>query len=71
MLQRKKDQLLGQYKLDNVNAKISALSSKDIDKYELLTDNHLGIRPSTLDNSPLSSVINKGIMKKKIDKIDE
>lgn len=49
-LQRKKDQLLGQYKLDNVNAKISALSSKDIDKYELLTDNHLGIRPSTLDN---------------------
>ena len=64
-LQRKKDQLLGQYKLDNVNAKISALSSKDIDKYELLTDNHLGIRPSTLDNSPLSSVINKGIMKKK------
>ena len=65
MLQRKKDQLLGQYKLDNVNAKISAQSSKDIDKYELLTDNHLGIRPSTLDNSPLSSVINKGIMKKK------
>ena len=64
-LQRKKDQLLGQYKLDNINANISALSSKDIDKYELLTDNHLGIRPSTLDNSPLSSVINKGIMKKK------
>ena len=49
-LQRKKDQLLGQYKLDNVNAKISALSSKDIDKYELLTDNHLGIRLCNVDN---------------------
>ena len=54
---------------------MSALSSKDLDKCELLTDTHLEIRPSNLDNmkfeySPLGSTINKSIINK-LDKINE
>ena len=68
-LQWRKAQLTGQYNLDNLSAKISALSSGDIDKYEKLTDTHLGIRPSNVDKvrfeySPLRCVINKGVLKK-------
>ena len=50
VLERKRDQLINQYKLDNINAKISALPSKDLDKYEMLMDNLLGIRLSNEDN---------------------
>ena len=34
VLQRRKAQLTAQYNLDNLNSKISALSSKELDKYE-------------------------------------
>ena len=69
VLQRRKAQLTAQYNLDNLNSKISALSSKDLDKYEWLTNTHLGKRPSNLDNmkfeySPLGSTINKVLIKK-------
>ena len=50
VLERKRDQLINKYKLDNINAKISALPSKDLDKYEMLMDNLLGIRLSNEDN---------------------
>ena len=81
-LKRKIQQLNGQYNLDNRNAKISAISSKDIDKCELLTDDHLGIRPTIIDQakseySPLGNVFNKGLINnnegilKKLDNIND
>ena len=36
-----------QYDLDRKAAKISALSSNNLDKYEYLTGEDLGLRPST------------------------
>ena len=46
-----------QYDLDRKAAKISALSSNNLDKYEYLTGEDLGLKPSTteqdrLENSP-------------------
>lgn len=59
-------QINSDYDFEKTSAVISALSSKDIDKYELLTGDHLGIRPSVIDNakfdySPLGKVFNKGL----------
>ena len=49
-------------------AKISALSSKNLDKYEYLTDEYLGLKPSTVQQgkfeySPLGEIFNKGLDK--------
>ena len=58
-----------QYNLSREAAKISALSSKALlEKYENLTDEDLGHRPSTLEKtkfeySPLGKVFNKGLDK--------
>ena len=38
-----------QYDLDRKAAKISTLSSNYLDKYEYLTDENLGLKPSTID----------------------
>ena len=51
-----------QYDLDTGAAKISALSSNILDKYELLT----GVKPSTVEQakfeySPLGKIFNKGL----------
>ena len=48
------------------NAKISALSSGKLDKYEYLTGEDLGYRPDTVQKakfeySPLGQVFNKGL----------
>ena len=48
-----------QYDLDRKAAKISAVSSKNLDKYEYLTGEELGLEPSTVEQarfeySPLS-----------------
>ena len=53
-----------QYDLDRLTAKISALSSGELRKYEYLTGKDLGYRPSVLeqtkfDYSPLGKVFNK------------
>ena len=40
-----------QYDLDRKAAKISALSSKYLDKYEYLTGEDLGIEPSTIEQA--------------------
>ena len=37
-----------QYDLDKKSAKISALSSYDLDKYEYLTGEDLGLKPSAI-----------------------
>ena len=58
----------GQYDLDRETAKISALSSKELDKYEYLAGDNLGYKPSVSEKakfeySPLGRVFNKGLDK--------
>ena len=43
-----------QYDLDRKAAKISALSSNNLDKYEYLTGGSLGLKPSLLNKLDLS-----------------
>ena len=57
-----------QYDLDRKTAKISALSSNNLDTYEYLTGEDLGLRPSTVEQakfeySPLGKSFNKGLDK--------
>ena len=57
-----------QYELDRKAAKISALSSNKLDKYEYLTGEDLGLKPSTVEQakfeySPLGKIFNKGLDK--------
>ena len=40
-----------QYDLDRKAAKISALSSNNLDKYEYLTDEDLGLKPTTAEQA--------------------
>ena len=68
ILNRKIKQNKAQYDLDREAAKISALSSKNLDKYEYLTGENLGLKPSTVENakfeySPLGKICNKGLSK--------
>ena len=58
-----------QYDLDRKAAKTSALSSKNMPKYEHLTGEDLGYGPSALeqaifDYSPLSRFFNRGLEEK-------
>ena len=55
-----------QYHLDRQNAKISALSSGELDKCEYLTGEDLGYKPDVVQKakfeySPLGQVFNKGL----------
>ena len=57
-----------QYDLDRKGAKISALSSNNLGKYEYLTGEDLGLKPSTIEQtkfeySPLGKIFNKGLDK--------
>ena len=57
-----------QYDLDRKAAKISALSSNNLDKYEYLTGEDLGLKSSTIEQakfeySPLGKIFNKGLDK--------
>ena len=66
ILNRKIKQNEAQYDLDRKAAKISALSSKNLDKYEYLTGEDLGLKPSTVEKakfeySPLGKIFNKGL----------
>ena len=66
ILDRKIKQNEAQYDLDRKAAKISALSSKNLPKYEHLTGEDLGYEPGALeqarfDYSPLSKFLNKGL----------
>ena len=65
ILDRKIKQNESQYDLDREAAKLSALSSNNLDKYELLSGEDLGLKPSTIEQaefeySPLGKV-NKGL----------
>ena len=54
ILNRKIMQNDAQYNLDRKATKTSALSSKNLDKYEYLTGEDLGFKPSTVNNLNLS-----------------
>ena len=66
ILNRKIKQNESQYDLDRKAAKISALSSNNLDKYEYLTGEDLDLEPSTVEQakfeySPLGRVFNRGL----------
>ena len=66
ILDRKIMQNEAQYNLNRKAAKISALSSNNLDKYEYLTGEDLGLKPSTVkqtkfEYSPLGKIFNKGL----------
>ena len=66
ILYRKIMQNEAQYDLDRKDAKISALSSNNLDKYEYLTGEDLGLKLSTVEQpkyvySPLGKIFNKGL----------
>ena len=68
ILNRKIMQNEAQYDLDRKAAKISALSSNNLDKYEYLTGEDLGLKPNTVEQakfefSPLGKIFNKGLGK--------
>ena len=68
ILNKKIMQNEAQYNLDRKAAKISALSSNNLDKYEYLTGEDLGLKPSTVEQakfeySPLGKIFNKGLDK--------
>ena len=57
-----------QYDLDRKAAEISELFSNDLDKYEYLTGEDVGLKPSTIEQtkfecSPLGKIFNKGLSK--------
>ena len=59
---------INQYKVDRLNAEISAFSSGDLNKYEFLTRKDLKYKPNALDKarfefSPLGKAFNTGLDK--------
>ena len=67
ILDRKIMQNEAQYDLDRKAAKISALPSNNLDKYEYLTGEDLGLKPSTIEQTKfeysLDKIFNKGLNK--------
>ena len=66
ILDRKIMQNEVQYNLDRKADKIFALFSNNLDKYEYLTGEDLGLKPSTVEQvkfeySPLGKIFNKGL----------
>ena len=66
ILNRKIKQNEAQYDLDREAVKISALSPNNLDKYQYLTGEDLGLKPSTIEKtkfeySPLGKVFNRGL----------
>ena len=71
ILYRKIKQNEVQYDLDREAAKIPALSSKNLDKYEYLTGEDLGLKPSTVEKakfeySPLGMSLKKAFKKNEV-----
>ena len=66
ILNRKIKQNEAQYNLDRKAAEISALSFKNLDKYECLTGEDLGLKPSSVEKakfeySQFGKIFNKGL----------
>ena len=68
ILDAKIESNVNQYKVDRLNAEISAFSSGDLNKYEFLKRIDLNYKPNALDKarfefSPLGTVFNEGLDK--------
>ena len=68
ILNKKIMQNEAQYDWDRKAAKISALSSNNLDKYEYLTGDNIRLKPSTIEQaifeySPLGKIFNRGFDK--------
>ena len=68
ILNRKIMQNEAQYDLHRKAAKISALSSNNLDKYKYLTGENVGLKPNTTEQarfeySPFGKILNKGLSK--------
>ena len=75
VLDRKIMQNEAQYDLDRKAAKISALSPNNLEKYEYLTGEDLGLKPSTIkqakfEYSLLGKIFTRGLKKEKHTKKD-
>ena len=71
ILNRKIKENEAQYDLDREAAKIFALPSNNLDKYEYLTGEDLDLKPSTVEQakfefSPLGKIFNKGLSEEDI-----
>ena len=74
ILNRKIKQNDAQYDLDRKAAEISALYSKNLDKYEYLTGEDLGLKSSTVEKakfeySPLGISLNKVFNKNEVESV--
>ena len=73
VLKRKIKQNEAQYDLGRKAAEISAFSTKNLDKYELLTGEDLGLKPSTVERakfeySPLGLSFSKAFKQNEVTK---
>ena len=64
-------QIEAQYDLDRKAAKISTLSSKNLDKYEYLTGEDLGLKPNTIKQARFEYSTSGEIFNKGLDKVDQ
>ena len=71
ILDKKNMQNEAQYDLDRKAAKISALSSNNLDKYEYLTGEDLSLRPSTVEQAKFEYSQLGNIFNKELDKDDK
>ena len=61
----------GQYELGRKAAKISELSSNNLDKYEYLTGEDLGLKPSSIEQTKFEYYPSSKIFDKELDKDDQ
>ena len=76
ILDAKIESNVNQYKVDRLNAEISAFSSRDLNKYEFLKRIDLNCKPNALDKarfefSPLGRAFNEGLDKTILDYQEE
>ena len=71
ILYRKIMQNEAQYDLDRKAAKIPALSSNNLDKYEYFTGGDLGLKPSTFEQAKFECSLLAKVFTKGLDKNDQ
>ena len=71
ILDRKIMQKEAQYDLNRKAAKISALSSNNLDKYEYLTGEDLGLKSSTVEQAKFEYSLLGKVLSKGLDKDDQ
>ena len=71
ILNRKIMQIEAQYDLDRKAAKISALPSSNLDKYEYLTGKDLSLKPSTVEQAKFEYSQLGKVFNERLDKDDK